>query len=344
MLVVPPGWISELERTGTFGPQEYLRAVERAYLYWGRGRGSLLRRQNLWVSARQGKIDGSYFMRPGSAGSLKLLAAALPDAGIVGAVIYAAGFHLSGADVSVLLYHAQDGDLRAHVHGDTVFTARKTGAVAAVATKHLADPALAGGFSLGLVGAGNIALHAGEAIAMALPVRHIAVSGRAPERVAACARRLAALAPAHAVSVRDAVERSDVVVLATTSRIPVINGAWLKQGALVLAMGAHYPEAREVDDATVARARIVVDSREQALAEKGDLLVPLSTGVIRPSDVSEELGTVVASRRPHAANGKDLTLFCSGGAAFEYLAVADAIVAKIDGERRDRLDPRVEER
>ena len=93
-------------------------------------------------------------------------------------------------------------------------------------------------------------------------------------------------------------------------------------------MGQHAPATRELDTAAIVRARVVVDAREQALAEKGELLLPIAEGAIDASHVAADLGEVVAGRRPGRRSDDEVTVFCSGGTALEYMGLAALIVER----------------
>jgi alanine dehydrogenase len=119
----------------------------------------------------------------------------------------------------------------------------------------------------------------------------------------------------------DAVAEADIVCACTTNPTPLFDGALLPEGAHVNAVGAYTPTTRELDDATVRRGRLVVETREAALAEAGDLIIPLQAGVIARSDIVADLSEVVrGTSAPRALT--DITVFKSVGMAFEDLAIA----------------------
>jgi ornithine cyclodeaminase/alanine dehydrogenase-like protein (mu-crystallin family) len=108
-----------------------------------------------------------------------------------------------------------------------------------------------------------------------------------------------------------------VVVVATSSRTPVLEGAWLAAGVHVNAVGAVRPDWRELDDETLRRARLYVDSREAAVREAGD--------VIAAGEPFAELGEVVAGTRPGRQSPEEITLFKSVGVAVADVAAADLV-------------------
>src|SRR5205814_7471291 len=93
---------------------------------------------------------------------------------------------------------------------------------------------------------------------------------------------------------KQAIHGADIVITATTSSTPLFAGADLESGTHVTAIGAYAATMREVDSTTVKRARVVVDTRQGALAEAGDLLVPIREGVIRADHIVAELAEVVS--------------------------------------------------
>jgi alanine dehydrogenase len=129
-----------------------------------------------------------------------------------------------------------------------------------------------------------------------------------------------------AESPTEAVRNADVICAATTSHIPVFNGLELKSGVHVNAVGSYKPEAQEIDSETLKRAsKIVVDSREGALSEAGDLLVAIDRGEIQTGDIYAEIGEIAAGLKPGRENADEITYFKSVGNAAQDVAVAQAV-------------------
>jgi len=122
------------------------------------------------------------------------------------------------------------------------------------------------------------------------------------------------------------VRGADVVVVATMSMTPVLFGKWLSAGTHVNAVGAPRPTWRELDDETLSKSRIYVDSREAALAESGD--------IIAGGRVFAEIGEVVAGRRPGRSGDDEITLFKSVGVAVEDIVTADLVYRKAIAEKQ----------
>jgi ornithine cyclodeaminase/alanine dehydrogenase-like protein (mu-crystallin family) len=200
----------------------------------------------------------------------------------------------------------------------------RTAATSAVATGLMAppDPQV-----LGIFGAGR---QAEAHIAVLSRVRRftrVLVCGSPGSDVRPFCRRIEEryhleVIPAQAEAcVRDA----DVVCTCTTSAVPVFDGGWLKPGMHVNVVGAFQPTTREVDDETVRRSRIVVDTYEGALAEAGDLLIPMSRGVIGREHIAADLHEIASGKRPARTSADEITLFKSVGCALEDLVTAKLI-------------------
>lgn len=199
-------------------------------------------------------------------------------------------------------------------------TALRTGAISGLATRYLARPEAA---RLVVFGAGVQARSHVEAMRAVRAVEHVTVVSRTRERAEALAAELRASGLAAEVGEPEAVAEADLVCTCTTSPTPVFDGRRLASGAHVNAVGAYTPETRELDTEAVARARVVVETREVAMAEAGDLLIPMREGRIGPEHVLADLAELVrgaAVRR----SAEDVTAFVSVGVASEDLVVARA--------------------
>ena len=203
----------------------------------------------------------------------------------------------------ILLHDGETGELRALLNASAV-TEIRTAAVSAVATRALARP---GARTVAIVGAGVQARSHVESMR--------AVLGEVELRT--WSRRDGGTA-------EEAVRGADVVCTCTSSREPVLRLDWLAPGAHVNAIGASVPTARELDEQTVAAATLVVDRRESALNEAGELLVP-GFGEER---IAAELGEVLVGSHPGRTAETELTVFKSLGLAVEDLAAAELIVAR----------------
>lgn len=227
----------------------------------------------------------------------------------------------------VLLFDAELGRLLALIDASSV-TAIRTAAVSGVATHLLARPDAG---DLAILGAGVQAMTHLEAMRLVRTIRRIRAWSRSPERARAFAERARKRFGVTIETVGTpevAVRGADIICTVTAAREPVLQGGWLSSGAHVNAVGAAIPTARELDTVAVQRARVFVDRRESAMAEAGDLLIPMAEGAITAGHIQGELGEVLLGKVPAREGPDDVTLFKSLGLAVEDLAAARHIYEK----------------
>ena len=221
----------------------------------------------------------------------------------------------------VPLYNAKNGELLALLEADYIGQMR-TGAASGVATKYMSR---SDARAVGMVGTGLQARTQLEAVGAVRRIEAIRVFGRNPERRVQFCREMSArlgvtLNPAS--SAEEAVRAADIVVTATTSSNPVVLGEWLAPGMHVNAIGANFPQKRELDSEAVRRAAVLaVDSIEQSKLEAGDLIHVLGEDPSRWAAVTE-LAAIVSGRVSGRTSARDITLFKSNG-----IAIWDVVVA-----------------
>jgi ornithine cyclodeaminase/alanine dehydrogenase-like protein (mu-crystallin family) len=169
-------------------------------------------------------------------------------------------------EATVVLYSTDTGRPLAAMDGRLI-TEMRTAAVSAAITRYLAP---AQSRVLALLGSGVQARSHLAALSRVCTFGEV----RVWSRTSAHAKRFACeYGATRAESAEAAVRGADVVVTATASREPILKGGWLKPGAHVNAVGSSRPDWRELDEQTMANA-VVVDSREAALKEAGDVIIP----------------------------------------------------------------------
>lgn len=201
-------------------------------------------------------------------------------------------------------------------------TALRTAAVSGLATRFLARP---GSRRLVLFGAGVQARSHLEAMRAVRPIEEVVVVSRGRERAEALATHATELGLRASVGEPGAEGEADIVCTCTTSQTPILAGSVLADGAHVNAVGASTTGTRELDTEAVRRARVVVETREVAMAEAGDLAIALGEGAIGLDHVLADLSEVVRGAEVRTSDA-DVTLFKSVGVAFEDLIVARAAV------------------
>lgn len=222
---------------------------------------------------------------------------------------------------TIVLLDPMTGELLSIMDGRFITEAR-TAAVSAVSVRHLA---LRDASRLAIIGSGVQARSHLEAVALVRDLREVRVWSRSLDKRTAFAREMRSRVDAPvtvAASAQDAVDGADLIVLATSSREPVVRSEWIVDGAHVCAVGACRPDQREMDAELVGRGRLFVDSRTGALAEAGDIVMPLKAGVFDETHLAGELGEVVMGTVAGRASATEVTIFKSLGMAVEDVAAA----------------------
>lgn len=222
-----------------------------------------------------------------------------------------------------VLLSAQSG-LPLAIIDATRLTVWRTGAASALAARKLAR---ADAQTLVMVGAGALAPMLVRAHASVRPIRNVVLWNRSPGRTRMLANDIEQLGMSVRVAddLEMAVRDADIVSTATLSSEPLVRGAWLRPGTHVDCVGAFKATMRETDDEVVRRARIFVDTRAGALAEAGDIVQPLHSGVITEAAIAGDLGELASGAVPGRTSEREITLFKSVGASIEDLAAAVAV-------------------
>jgi ornithine cyclodeaminase/alanine dehydrogenase-like protein (mu-crystallin family) len=226
----------------------------------------------------------------------------------------------------VTLYDGATGQPLAVMDGATV-TALRTGAASGLATDLLARPEAA---TAAILGAGVQARTQLEGICAVRPIQSARVFDAVPGAGEAFARDMSTalgIEVVAAASAREAVREADIVCAASTSKTPVFADADLKPGTHINAVGSYQPAVQEIPMETVLRARVVVDHRKSALAETGDLIIPIQQGRYAADRIAAELGEIVSGRQPGRADATEITLFKSVGVAIQDLVAAQHVLA-----------------
>lgn len=207
-------------------------------------------------------------------------------------------------------------------------TARRTAAASALAATFLARTDAR---RLLMIGTGRLAPELVRAHAAVRPIRDVTIWGRNPATSRDLANQLASdsFEVNPVTDLEAAVRAADIVSCATTSLDPVFKGAWLRPGCHVDLVGGFRPDMREADDDAIARARVFVDTIEGATREAGDIVQPVESGALHPSDIEADLFGLCRQEHKGRESAKEITLFKSVGTALEDLAAAELLMAEL---------------
>lgn len=197
----------------------------------------------------------------------------------------------------------------------TLLTALRTGAAAAVATKHLANLPLS---RVGFIGCGVQARMFRDAHRVLGTFEVLAA-----DRDDARARAFADESDGRVVSIAEAAA-CPVVCIATPSSTPVVQRAWIGPGTHINAMGADGPGKQELDVQILLDARVVIDELEQS-THGGELNVPITRGEYSESSIAATLGEVITGAKRGRTSPAQITVFDSTGLAIQDVALAAAL-------------------
>lgn len=221
------------------------------------------------------------------------------------------------------------GALLAILHG-AVPTRVRTAGVSAVATDALSRPDAS---SLGLIGAGALAVEHARAVNCVRPLETITVWSRTEDSMKRFRTQLEKVwndgdmpRVSYASSPEEVVRRGEIICTLTPSVTPIVNGVWFRPGQHINAVGARpRPTDREVDSEAFDRSRVFVDHSETVAHESGDYLLARDENGLLPEIVAE-LGSVLRGEANGRCSQDDITLYNSVGTGLQDTAIVTVIL------------------
>lgn len=230
----------------------------------------------------------------------------------------------------IVVNNPKTGQIEAFMDA-TYLTGVRTGAVSGVAAKYLApkDAKIAAVF-----GAGAQARNQAWAAATVRKLEEIRVYDPikpAVDKFAADMEARLGIPIVKAASGEEACRDADIILTATTSKTPVVKRNWLKEKVHVSAIGAFYPDWRELDTRIITDAKVVIDEWEAIKLESGDILIPIQEGAITEAHIHAELGELVTGEKNGRMSSDGITVFKSVGIAIQDSSVANLVLKKLRG-------------
>ena len=304
-------FLTEREVADLLPMAECIEALDQAFAHAGAGKTEIKPRSRI-------RMPGGFF---------HFMAAADAEHGVFGYKAYPSFAGSGGAKMMVMLFDFETGQQLACMEAGRLGQIR-TGAATGLATQYMARKEAV---TVGVIGTGLQARTQLEAVAAVRGLKQAKVYSRRQDRREEFARQTSErlnLEVTPVESAQDCVTGADVVVVITNARDPVLEGEWLAPGVHVNAAGGNHWMRREIDEATVTQADlIVVDDLDQAKLECGDLMWPEARGSFR-WDMAHELQEVVAGRVQGRPSEDAITLFESMGVALEDIAAAQLVYRK----------------
>lgn len=265
---------------------------------------------------------------------LHAMSASAKTLGVLGTKLYVTS--RKGSQFHVALYDGKAGTLLAFIHADFLSQMR-TGAASGVATEYMARHEAS---EVGLFGSGKQARTQLLAVCQVRKITRVQVYSPNEDHRRQFAVEMSDQCGTEIEPVprpEMAAEDKDIIITATTSREPVLNGNWIAEGTHLNVIGSNFLTKAEIDAVTVRCCNsIVVDSKDQARLEAGDFVQALEEGSIHWANI-HELGQVIVGRYTGRAHPEDKTLFKSMGIAIEDVAVAARVYEKAKATGLGRL-------
>jgi len=299
---------------------QLIDALARAMADLSAGRASVPDRIGAFVAERDGMLAAMPGYTPSAGALASKLVTLFPGN---------AGTELPTHQAVIAVFDPDTGRPAALLDG-TAITAIRTGAGSALATRLLARE---DAVSMAILGTGVQARSHARAVSRVRAFEDLRLAGRDRAKADALAGELEGeldLKVRVTASWEEACDGADVVCATTHALEPVVRRDWLVPGAHVTSVG-YNPGGREVDDATVTDALVVVESRAAALAPlpagSNDLLEPVERGMIGADHVHAEIGELVEGRRPGRTSPEQITLYKSVGVAVQDGAAAALVLS-----------------
>ncbi|MFY0687118.1 MAG: ornithine cyclodeaminase family protein [Cyclobacteriaceae bacterium] len=221
-----------------------------------------------------------------------------------------------------LLFDAHKGTPRVLMDAKEL-TVRRTAATSALASGYLSRQASS---TMLMVGTGALAPHLIKAHASVRPIEEVLIWGRDSIKSQQLVDSLSdeAFVSRSVHSIEEGMEQADIISCATLSETPLIYGKHLRAGQHIDLVGAYRPDMREADDELIKRSRVFIDTA-MAMKETGDIAIPLSTGVLKPEEISANLFELCSQTKQGRASKEEITCFKSVGYALEDLVAATLV-------------------
>ena len=200
-------------------------------------------------------------------------------------------------------------------------TGKRTAATSALASSYLSRTDAS---SMLMIGTGALAVNLIRAHASVRPVKRVYVWGRTLEKAQLVCNELHnSVFSCKAVStIEEVISEVDIISSATLSPVPIVFGKWLKPGQHLDLVGAYKKDMREADDEAILKSAVFLDTYQGGLKESGDILIPLTNGVITREDIRADLFELCSNKKTGRTSDEEITFFKSVGHAIEDLIAA----------------------
>lgn len=224
----------------------------------------------------------------------------------------------------VMVFNSNTGRPEALVNGEAL-TALRTGAASGLATRLLSKKEAE---SVAIIGAGVQAFKQFEAVCAVRKIKRCIVYDINKEKASLFIEKFKGHLPVQFKIGTNTSELKDyeIICAASSAAGTLFKDTDIASGTHINAIGAFRPDMIEIPNETVARSKIVVDSREAAMQEAGDLIQAIEKKFITEKDIYAEIGEIAAGKLAGRTSNDEVTFFKSVGLAIQDLAAAAVIV------------------
>ncbi|CAA9194593.1 bifunctional Delta(1)-pyrroline-2-carboxylate/Delta(1)-piperideine-2-carboxylate reductase [Flavobacterium collinsii] len=200
-------------------------------------------------------------------------------------------------------------------------TGKRTAATSALASSYLSRKNAS---SMLMIGTGALAINLIKAHASVRPIKEVYVWGRTIEKaqLVCDALKNAPFTCKPISTIEEVISQVDIISAATLSPVPLVFGKWLKPGQHLDLVGAYKKDMREADDEAVLKSSLFLDTYQGGLKESGDILIPLTNGIITKETIKADLFELCSNTKTGRTSDTEITYFKSVGHALEDLVAA----------------------
>lgn len=236
-------------------------------------------------------------------------------------------FNLPSIQGTYIYLDATKGSIKALLEAKNM-TAKRTAAASALASSYLSREDAS---SLLMIGTGALSMNLIKAHATVRPIKQVFIWGRSLEKAQIICDDLKnesfTITPVK--NIEDVISTVDIISSATLSKTPLVLGKYLVKGQHVDLVGAYKKDTREADDEVVSKGNVYIDTYQGGLKESGDIVIPLTSGVLLESDIKADLFELCADKKQGRQTALEITVFKSVGHALEDLAAATYYYNKV---------------
>ncbi|MEC3906719.1 ornithine cyclodeaminase family protein [Tamlana sp. 2201CG12-4] len=229
-------------------------------------------------------------------------------------------FNLPSIHGTYIYFDSVKGTIKAILEAKSL-TVKRTAAASALASTYLSRK---DSTSMLMIGTGALSSNLIKAHAAVRPIKNVFIWGRHFKKAQIIASELKGenfnIEPV--LTIEEIISEVDIISCATLSKTPLVLGKYLKAGQHVDLVGAYKKDMREADNDTVAKASLFVDTFQGGLKESGDIVIPLTQGILKKEDIKADLFDLTSKTSSGRQNQNEITVFKSVGHALEDLAAA----------------------